>query len=127
LIDAPTLLAACGDDAVVLEKICLALKAQLPRELERVRQALDAQDLADLREAAHRVAGMVSAVSTIAGRTASDIEDGAALGRAIELSELVGRLEAQISDVLEALGSVSLERLHDGWNDLELDGHDSSS
>jgi PAS domain S-box-containing protein len=127
LIDAPTLLAACGDDAVVLEKLCLALKAQLPRELERVRQALDAQDLADLREAAHRVAGMVSAVSTMAGRTASDIEDAAALGGAIELSELVGRLEVQISGVLEALGSVSIERLHDGWNDLELDSHDSSS
>ena len=111
LIDAQALLAACGDDAAILEKLCQALQAHLPRELQSVKSALIAKDLAEVREGAHRVAGMISAVSTAAGRTASELEDEAARGRPVEASALFRRLEAQTSGVLEALGGVSIERL----------------
>ena len=110
-LTAAALLAACGDDAAILEKLCQALQAHLPRELQSVKSALIAKDLAEVREGAHRVAGMISAVSTAAGRTASELEDEAARGRPVEASALFRRLEAQTSGVLEALGGVSIERL----------------
>jgi two-component system sensor histidine kinase/response regulator len=111
LIDAQALLAACGEDAEILEKLCQALRAHLPHELQRVRHALRANDLAEVREGAHRVAGMISAFSTAAGLTASELEDEAALGRPVEVSDLFQRLEAQTKGVMEALGGLSIERL----------------
>jgi len=110
-IDAHALLDACGEDAVCLEKLCRALEAHLPREISRVQQAILARDLAEVREAAHRLAGMISAVSTEAGLTASELEDEAADGRSAEVSELFQRLAQQTHDVLEALGRVSIEHL----------------
>jgi PAS domain S-box-containing protein len=111
MIDAQALLAACGEDAEILEKLCQALRAHLPHELQRVRHALLANDLAEVREGAHRVAGMISAVSTAAGLTASELEDEAVRGRSVEVSDLFRRLEAQTSSVMEALGGVSIEGL----------------
>ncbi len=110
-IDAGALLEACGEDAVSLGKLCRALEAHLPRELSRVQQAILARNLAEVREAAHRLAGMLSAVSTAAGLTASELEDEAAAGRSVEVSDLFQRLARQTRGVLEALGSVSVERL----------------
>ena len=111
VIDASVLLAACGEDDAVLERLCLALRAQLPRELLRVEEAIRARDLTEVREAAHRLVGMIAVVSTEAGEIASELEDEAARGRAAEVSELFQRLARQTHGVLEALGGVSVERL----------------
>ena len=81
LLDPSVLLAACGGDAVILERICRTFRASLPDHVTAVRDALRDRDAVRLREAAHRLCGMASAFSTAAGGVASDLEDHAAQGR----------------------------------------------
>ncbi len=51
LIDPPVLLAACGADAGILEKICKTFQARLPEHLRAVQDALRGGDAPRLREA----------------------------------------------------------------------------
>jgi len=64
--------------------------------------ALLNKDAPRLREAAHKLFGMVSAFSTAAGAVASEIEDHAALGELDESESLMPRLRT-ISQELRAL------------------------
>jgi two-component system, sensor histidine kinase and response regulator len=111
LLDPRVLLAACGGDAVILEKICQTFRTRLPEHLTAVQDALRERDAARLREAAHKLCGMVSAFSTVAGKVASDIEDYAAEGQLEESRPLVSRLEAMVDELVMAAGGVSLETL----------------
>ncbi len=111
LLDPPVLLAACGGDAVTLEKICQTFRARLPEHLKAVQDALHDGDAPRLREAAHKLAGMVAAFSTVAGGVASELEDHAAEGRLEDARPLVARLEA-VGEVLMRLASgLSLDAL----------------
>ena len=94
LLDPRVLLAACGGDAAILEKICQAFRARLPDHLTAVQDALRERDAPRLREAAHKLCGMVAAFSTVAGGVASDLEDHAARGQLEEARPLVEQLEA---------------------------------
>src|SRR5439155_1441563 len=89
LIDQGAVLAACGGDAVILGKLCKTLKARLPLHLQAVREAVQAQDAATLRESAHRVRGMIAAFSTVIGAVAADLEGLAAHGQMAD-ARLVG-------------------------------------
>src|SRR5439155_19772514 len=64
LLAPSVLLAACGGDAGILAKICKAFRAGLPDPLTSVQDALRERDTARLREAAHKLGGMVAAFST---------------------------------------------------------------
>ena len=92
LIDSRVLLAACGGDAGTLKTICDTLQDKLPGHLAAVQDALRDQDGPLLREAAHKLCGMISAFSTEAGAVASDIEDRAACGQLAEAAALIERL-----------------------------------
>src|SRR5262249_55539318 len=94
LLDAGGLLAACGGDAGILAKLCDAFRARLPDHVAAVRDAQREENAPRLREAAHKLAGMVAAFSTTAGGVASDIEDHAARGNLAGTRPLVERLEA---------------------------------
>jgi PAS domain S-box-containing protein len=111
LLDTRVLLAACGDDAAILEKICQAFRARLPDHLKAVQDALRGRDAPGLREAAHKLSGMVAAFSTLAGGVASDLEDQAARGRLEEARPLVERLEAMAQELLRAADELSIETL----------------
>jgi CheY-like chemotaxis protein len=111
LLDPRVLLAACGGDAVILEKICQTFRARLPEHLTAVQDALGERDTLRLREASHKLCGMVSAFSTVAGKMASDIEDHAAEGQLEESRPLVSQLETMVDELVRAAGSVSLETL----------------
>ena len=102
LLDPRVLLAACGGDAVILEKICQAFRARLPDHLTAVQDALREQDAPRLREAAHKLCGMVAAFSTVAGGVASDLEDHAAQGQLEEARPLVGQLETMAQELMRA-------------------------
>ncbi|MDB5299535.1 MAG: domain S-box protein, partial [Phycisphaerales bacterium] len=80
LVDPHVLLAACGGDAGILKIICDTLRARLPDHLAILQEALSTQDAPRLREAAHKLFGMIAAFSTAAGAVASDLEDLAARG-----------------------------------------------
>ncbi len=76
-----------------------------------VGEALRQRDAPGLREAAHKLAGMVAAFSTVAGAVASEIEDRAAAGQLEEARPLVEQLEAMTPELLRLAGGVSLEAL----------------
>src|ERR1700736_5850488 len=111
LLDPHVVLAACGGDAVILEKICQAFRAGLPDHLTAVQDALRERDTLRLREAAHKLCGMVAGFSTVAGGVASDLEDHAAQGQFEEARPLVGQLETMAQELMRAVGGLSLETL----------------
>jgi PAS domain S-box-containing protein len=111
LLDPRVLLAACGGDAVILEKICQAFRARLPDHLTAVQDALRERDAVRLREAAHKLCGMAAAFSTVAGGVASELEDHAAQGQLEEARPLVGRLETMAAELVRQVSGLSLETL----------------
>src|SRR5262249_51186192 len=113
LLDPRVLLAACGGDAAILEEIGQAFRARLPEQLKAVQDALRDRDAPRLREAAHKLAGMVAAFSTVAGGVASDLEDQAAQGRLEEAWPLAARLEALAEELMRLVSGLSPDALHD--------------
>jgi HPt (histidine-containing phosphotransfer) domain-containing protein len=111
LLDPEVLLAACGADAAILEKICQTFRARLPGHLQAVQGALREHDAARLREAAHKLAGMVAAFSTAAGGVASELEDRAAQGRLEEAPTLVRQLETMAEELLRLVSGLSPDAL----------------
>src|SRR5262249_39104407 len=111
LLEPRVLLAACGGDAAILEKLCEAFRARLPDHLAAVQDALRERDAARLREAAHRLCGMVGTFSTAAGGVASELEDQAAQGHLEEARPLVGQLETLAQELLRLVGGLTLEKL----------------
>ena len=89
LLDSSTLLAACGGDAELLNKMCRYFQAQAPDRLAEVSEALKDRNASRLREAAHKLGGMVSAFSAPAAGAAALLEQTAAEG---DLEEATGTL-----------------------------------
>jgi PAS domain S-box-containing protein len=111
LINAQVLLAACGGDAGILEKLCLAFQASLPEYLSAVQNAMRNRDAHQLREAAHKLSGMLATFSTVAGTVASSLEDQAAAGRLEACGALVQRLNDLSKELIQQAESLSLENL----------------
>jgi HPt (histidine-containing phosphotransfer) domain-containing protein len=111
LLDPGVLLAACGGDTLILERICQAFRARLPDHLAAVRDALRERDTVRLREAAHKLCGMVAAFSSVAGGVASELEDYAARGQLQEAEPLVGQLETMADELVRLASGLSLETL----------------
>jgi CheY-like chemotaxis protein len=111
LLDLGVLLATCGGDAVILEKLCRAFRAGLPDHLTAVQDALRGGDALRLREAAHKLCGMVAAFSSVAGGVASDLEDHAARGQLNMARPMVGQLESMGQELMRLTGELSLETL----------------
>jgi PAS domain S-box-containing protein len=111
LLDPGVLLAACGGDDAILEKIGQAFRARLPDHLAAVQDALRQGDAGRLREAAHKLCGMVAAYSSVAGGVASDLEERAARGQVEEARPLVGQLETMGRELLRLAATVTVETL----------------
>jgi CheY-like chemotaxis protein len=104
-------LAACENDAALLQKLCWWFRDRVPVHLTALSTARSVSDLGALREAAHRLAGMVAVFSTPAGELASGVEDRAAGGELTAASELSVRLESAVSSLVRITDGLSLERL----------------
>jgi CheY-like chemotaxis protein len=104
-------LAACENDAALLQKLCWWFRERVPGHLTALSNARSVRDLGALREAAHKLAGMVAVFSTPTGELASGVEDRAAAGELELASELSVRLETAVSSLLLLTDGLSLERL----------------
>jgi two-component system, sensor histidine kinase and response regulator len=113
LLDPQVLLAACGGDGVILEKICQAFRAHLPDHVTALQDALREGDAVRLREAAHKLGGMAAAFSTAAGGVASDLEDCAAQGQLKEARPLVGQLESMAQELMRVVDGLSINTLRE--------------
>ena len=111
LLDPRVLLAACGGDPAILDKISQTFRACLPDHLAAIQEALRDRDAPRLREAAHKLSGMVAAFSTVAGGVASDLEDHAAGGQFEKAQPLVERLERMTQELMRLAGDLSFENL----------------
>ncbi len=111
LLDPRVILAACGGDAAILEKICQAFRACLPGHLKAVQDALRDRDAPRLREVAHKLCGMVAAFSTVAGGLASQLEDCAAQGQIEEAQPLVEQIDSMSRELMRLADGLSLETL----------------
>jgi CheY-like chemotaxis protein len=111
LVDPHVLLAACGGDAVILKNICSTLRTRLPDYLATVEQAFVDQNAPRLREAAHKLSGMLSAFSTVAGGVASDLEDHAARGQLEGAATPIGQLNTMSRELQKVVGDLSIESL----------------
>jgi two-component system, sensor histidine kinase and response regulator len=111
LIDPQVVLAACGGDEIILERICQVLRSHLPDHVTAVQNAMRNRDARQLREAAHKVAGMVSTFSRAAGEMASKLEDQAANKQLNECETLVEQLVAMSSDLIRQVSDLSIETL----------------
>jgi two-component system, sensor histidine kinase and response regulator len=105
------LLAACGDDADGLRELCQDFQTYAPDRLADLRGALHDQDAPRLREAAHKLCGLLSAFSAVAGNAAADLEDHAALGQLDEAQPLVRQLESMTQELMREVDSLSYESL----------------
>jgi CheY-like chemotaxis protein/HPt (histidine-containing phosphotransfer) domain-containing protein len=111
LLDPVVLLAACGGDGEGLREMCQDFQTYAPPRLAEVADALRDEDAPRLREAAHKLCGLLSAFSTVAGNVASNLEDQAARGRLDEARPLAGQLETMAGELMQQVGSLSLESL----------------
>ena len=106
LLDARVLLAACGDKEENLLKLCAEFRVHLPAHLAAVREAFSLRDAPKLQEAAHKLCQILSAFSTKAGATASDLEDRAAIGQLEEAEPLIDRLMSMAETLTRDVGEV---------------------
>jgi two-component system sensor histidine kinase/response regulator len=105
LLDARVLLAACDGDDGILRGICRGLQSNLPAHLQAIREALESGDAPRLREAAHKLCGMVSAFSTVAGGLASDLEDHAARGQTEESRPVADQLQTVCEELMQLMAN----------------------
>jgi hypothetical protein len=61
--------------------------------------------------AAHKLCGLLSAFSTVAGGVASSLEDHAASGRLEECRPLVEQLEVMARELVQEMDGLSIESL----------------
>ena len=106
-----TVLATCGHDADILALMVSGILARLPRDLGVLRGAVGDGDLARIREAAHRLYGMVAAFSTLAGDEASAIEDRAEQGDGAPIEGRLARLEAILTELTRELPDITVSEL----------------
>ena len=108
-MDPSVLLAACGEDAIALERLCGALRSGLPSDLAEVEAALVAEDAPRLQRAAHRLQGILSAFSTVAAATASELEDHAARAELAQARSVFARLRPVTEELMQLVGRLSLD------------------
>ena len=111
LLDAPVLLAACGGDPALLDKMCRSLQARVPEYLAAVRDALHERNSPRLREAAHRFCGLLSEFSTVAGDLAGSLEDLAASAQLENAGETFDQLESTARELVRQADGLSIEAL----------------
>jgi PAS domain S-box-containing protein len=110
-LDAATLLAACGGDPSLLEKMSQALQANASAYLDKVHDAIQRGDAAALREAAHKLRGLVSAFSTQAAESARLLEQLAADEQLPEAEVQFTKLADLVATLIPMLANVSVEQL----------------
>jgi two-component system sensor histidine kinase/response regulator len=111
LLAASTLLGVCDNDAEGLRDLCQDFKTYMPDRLAAVENALREQDAPRLREDAHKLCGLLSAFSSVAGNVASDLEDRASQGELQEAKLLATRLKTMVEALSREVDGLSLASL----------------
>jgi PAS domain S-box-containing protein len=111
LLDPAALLAACDGDAELLRKMCGHFQTFVPGRLAEVSEALRGRNALRLREAAHKLGGMVSSFSATAAETAALLERLGSQGQIDEATQTHSRLTDIVSRLISVLDTLSVEQL----------------
>jgi HPt (histidine-containing phosphotransfer) domain-containing protein len=104
-----------------MREMCQGFQTYLPRRLAEVTDALRNEDALQLRVAAHKLCGLLSAFSTVAGGVASILEDQAASGRLEECRPLVEQLQEMSRELVQQMDGLSIESLREQARESHLD------
>jgi CheY-like chemotaxis protein len=97
---AEALLSACEGNEALMDTIWQGLATHLPSELENLEAALERSDARAVFQLAHRLQGMLAAVSPAAEAVAAELEDLARAGALAEAGPPTRRLRQLIRGVL---------------------------
>jgi signal transduction histidine kinase/CheY-like chemotaxis protein len=111
LLDPAALLAACDNNAELLQKMCRHFQTFAPGRLAEVSEALRDRDSLRLREATHRLGGMVSSFSAAAAEAAAELGRLGSEGRFEEAMQTHSQLSAILTRVTSALETLSIDQL----------------
>jgi PAS domain S-box-containing protein len=111
LLDPAALLAACDGDAELLRKMCRHFQAFAPDRLTEVSEALRDRNTSRLRQAVHKLGGMVSSFSATAAEAAALLGRLAAEGKIEEATQAHSRLTEIVAKLLSVLDTLSVEQL----------------
>jgi PAS domain S-box-containing protein len=111
LLDAAALLAACDSDAELLRKMCLHFQTFVPVRLAEASDALRDLDSARLREAAHKLGGMVSSFSATAAEAAALLGRLGSEGKMEEAIQTHYQLTEIVGSVISVLDMLSIDQL----------------
>jgi CheY-like chemotaxis protein/HPt (histidine-containing phosphotransfer) domain-containing protein len=111
LLDPAALLAACDSDAQLLRKMCRHFQTFAPDSLAEVSEALRNRDSARLREAAHKLGGMVSSFSATAAEAVALLGRLGSEGKIEEAIQTHARLTEIVDWLISVLDTLSVEQL----------------
>jgi HPt (histidine-containing phosphotransfer) domain-containing protein len=111
LLDAAALLAGCGGDVELLQKMCQHFQTFVPSRLAEASEALRDGDIPRLREAAHKLGGMVSSFSATAAEAAALLGRLASEGRIEDARQIHSRLIEIVIRITSVLDTLSIEQL----------------
>jgi PAS domain S-box-containing protein len=111
LLDPAVLLAACDGDAELLRKMCRHFLTFVPGRLAEVSEALRDRDAPRLREAAHKLGGMVSSFSATAAEAAALLGRLGSQGKIEEAMQTYSLLTEIVGGLISALDTLSVEQL----------------
>src|SRR5262249_39845612 len=119
LLDPAALLAACDGDAELLRKMCRHFQTFVPSRLAEVSEALREQNAPRLREAAHKLGGMVSSFSVTAAEAAALLERQGSEGRIEEATQTHSRLTEIVGRLIPMLDTLSVGQLRGRRDDSQ--------
>jgi PAS domain S-box-containing protein len=117
LLDPATLLSACDGDDDLLRKMCRHFRTFVPGRLAEVAEALRDHDPPRLREATHKLGGMVSSFSATAAEAAAHLGRLGGEGKIEEATQAHSRLAEIVEKLDSVLDTLTVEQLRRG--DLE--------
>jgi PAS domain S-box-containing protein len=113
LLDAATLLAACDGSAVLLHKMIAIFRDDALAHLQRIDAALHAGDAVAVREAAHKLRGLVSAFSPTVADVTGQLEQAGDEGRLDGTDTFRATLAAMIDELGSQLAGISVGDLQE--------------
>jgi CheY-like chemotaxis protein/HPt (histidine-containing phosphotransfer) domain-containing protein len=111
LLDGAALLAGCGGDPQLLQKMCRHFRSFVPDRLAEVRLAHRDRDVPRLEEAAHKLGGMVASFSAVAAAEAALLGRLSSQGKFEDANQAHARLTEMVERIISALENLSIDDL----------------
>jgi two-component system sensor histidine kinase/response regulator len=115
LLDAATLLGACGGDSDLLTEMIQLFCQEMPTLMAQLDSALKSADTGKSRSAAHKLKGLISNFCRSATEVLAALEKMDVEGNIAEAREHYQKLNQLVDDLRVILGTLTIERLRN-WD-----------